>query len=1096
MSSARKGQQGVVSSNNENNVYVLPATSDIFSSLQGGQSQTVYVGQLGTLVTDDQGETSQVVELAPIRQAVSTPSVASAAGRQGTSGPAPTEAGQGQSLMYFATDLDSLRLDNQDEADSDEPPAASTEVEIFDTTVDLNTPRQDSTLDLEEPDSEPERELEPESMDAAESDGADFECSDYTAPVKPDEVVNEHLSRVHQESSAALRAIALARRDLEEEIRRREAKVRDMRNEVDRLMRELREVKQLERAEMKKLNLASEATQDKEKRALNYRIIRGRRYTSTLYEASDGHIYMFKRHNSLICVLSKFKGLYCQGWSRITATGLMQQTRDHNHGPHHPDLEKRRLINQVRMALRADEHQRTVREVFDDVVGSSPHAHLLPFKSLYQTLRKDKMRKDREGTMPGIKNETPAAARGSSSRPENRRNNGPAAEVLARVKQRASSKSASAGVAKPETSAATNAASTATAGEVFSRLCQSVTEGSAPEDTEQPHPSQQSVPQPGAPHQPTQWQGTAGWTNGEAVAEAAEQSDGADSPAGADDSPGPSSPSPPEVPAAEAPHCTAATPSRSQPAALPPGQTSTPNGQNAPPATATPQPAPSAFNLQESLQGMSQQLKRNLSFVLKDSEGRDLVMAFIAPAATMAAKKSLNGYDIQLDGSTKLSTPVAGVFSHLLLVSVCLRRQLRPAFLVLLRESSQAVLLEVFAALKRRLGGRLPDNVVCSSEPTLLSAAAAGWPDAQISCSISTYCRDVVAKVVRENLSAQFVSSVPVRNWLIMLLALPLMPPQKMGDALEKLTRDIPEQVDSPSRQALRRLGTYVTEEWLWKFGPAKMSVHRRPCMDELDTFQLMRDLKSRYQACRDDASADTPRAQRDFVALVAAVNQVLRDTDSELEVGQEGLLCWPRMRKVDPLVRRMVYEKTSALQFLKRAGAELLAGGLPPGSGIEGGDAAVTAAPRPVTGASRPDSGEERLQGGGDPEPDPEPCERSISRAEDTASTPVTVDRAQENPNMARTEGTWLVPDAAATGPPVRGRAGRGGTARRGRRSTPVAAATKRKEEVEELQHCYVDLERVPVVEERTQSPRKKLRSSGAERLRWNALTLTEEEL
>ncbi|KAF0287303.1 hypothetical protein FJT64_014228 [Amphibalanus amphitrite] len=772
-------------------------------------------------------------------------------------------------------------------------------------------------------------------MDAAESDGADFECSDYSAPVKPDEVVNEHLSRVHQESSAALRAIALARRDLEEEIRRREAKVRDMRNEVDRLMRELREVKQLERAEMKKLNLASEATQDKEKRALNYRIIRGRRYTSTLYEASDGHIYMFKRHNSLICVLSKFKGLYCQGWSRITATGLMQQTRDHNHGPHHPDLEKRRLINQVRMALRADEHQRTVREVFDDVVGSSPHAHLLPFKSLYQTLR-------------------------------------------------------------------------------------SVTEGSAPDDAEQAHPSQQPAPQSWAPREPNQWQGAAGWTNGEGAAEAAEQSDRDDSPAGADDdSPGPSSPSPPE-----------------------------------------------------------------------------LVMAFIAPAATMAAKKSLNGYDIQLDGSTKLSTPVAGVFSHLLLVSVCLRRQLRPAFLVLLRESSQAVLLEVFAALKRRLGGRLPDNVVCSSEPTLLSAAAAGWPDAQISCSISTYCRDVVAKMVRENLSAQFVSSVPVRNWLVMLLALPLMPPQKMGDAMEKLTRDIPEQADSPSRQALRRLGTYVTEEWLWKFGPAKMSVHRRPCMDELDTFQLMRDLKSRYQACRDDASADTPRAQRDFVALVAAVNQVLRDTDSELEVGQEGLLCWPRMRKVDPLVRRMVYEKTSALQFLKRAGAELLAGGLPPGSGIEGGDAAVAAASGPVTGASRPDSDEERHEGGGDPEPGPDPFERSISRAEATP-TPVTMDCAQENPNMARTEGTRLVPDAAATGSPVRGGVGRGGTARRGRRSTPAAAAKRaRKEEVEELQHCYVDLERVPVAEERTQSPRKKLRSSGAERLRWNALELTEEEV
>ena len=83
--------------------------------------------------------------------------------------------------------------------------------------------------------------------------------------------------------------------------------------------------------------------------------------------------------------------------------------------------------------------------------------------------------------------------------------------------------------------------------------------------------------------------------------------------------------------------------------------------------------------------------------------------------------------------------------------------------------------------------------------------------------------------------------------------------------------------MDGHTRQALRRLHAHVTEEWLWKLGPAKLSSFRRPCMDELDTFQFLRDLKSRYQACR--LSGGAPAAGRsrqlDLVPFVTAVNQV-----------------------------------------------------------------------------------------------------------------------------------------------------------------------------------------------------------------------------
>ena len=84
-------------------------------------------------------------------------------------------------------------------------------------------------------------------------------------------------------------------------------------------------------------------------------------------------------------------------------------------------------------------------------------------------------------------------------------------------------------------------------------------------------------------------------------------------------------------------------------------------------------------------------------------------------------------------------------------------------------------------------------------------------------------------------------------------------------------------QVDGHTQKALRRMHWHVTEEWLWKLGPAKLSVFRRPCMDELDSFQFVRDLKSRYQSCR--AAAGAPAAgqgpELTLVPFVTAVNQV-----------------------------------------------------------------------------------------------------------------------------------------------------------------------------------------------------------------------------
>ena len=62
------------------------------------------------------------------------------------------------------------------------------------------------------------------------------------------------------ETSAALHAITAARQELEEEIGRRELRIKEQQAELDRLLHELREVKALERSEMRKLKLVETRT--------------------------------------------------------------------------------------------------------------------------------------------------------------------------------------------------------------------------------------------------------------------------------------------------------------------------------------------------------------------------------------------------------------------------------------------------------------------------------------------------------------------------------------------------------------------------------------------------------------------------------------------------------------------------------------------------------------------------------------------------------------------------------------------------------------------------------------------------------------------
>ena len=102
-------------------------------------------------------------------------------------------------------------------------------------------------------------------------------------------------------------------------------------------------------------------------------------------------------------------------------------------------------------------------------------------------------------------------------------------------------------------------------------------------------------------------------------------------------------------------------------------------------------------------------------------------------------------------------------------------------------------------------------------------------------------------------------------------------------------------QVDARTRQGLRRLGVYVTEEWLWKLGAARFSAFRRPSIDELDTVQLMRDLQSRHMSFRSATSATPadPGRNKDFWPFVLAVNEV-----GQMSVRLSRMFIWYRVHQ------------------------------------------------------------------------------------------------------------------------------------------------------------------------------------------------------
>ena len=218
----------------------------------------------------------------------------------------------------------------------------------------------------------------------------------------------------------------------------------------------------------------------------------------------------------------------------------------------------------------------------------------------------------------------------------------------------------------------------------------------------------------------------------------------------------------------------------------------------------------------------------------------------------------------------------------------------------------------------------------------------------------------------------------------------------------------------------------------------------------------------------------------------VALVRQSLQVQDAELESGRAGLLCWPRLRVLYPLVRQLAAQGTQSLPFLHSAGAQLLSGGLPPGSGIRGGDAAVLSAPAAAAADGADD----------DSPTDPELFGRSVRRAAAAASS-ATFDAVARAAQIARANGVFVA-GSVTTSSAARGRPSGSGTARRGRPVGSLPSRTARDgAEVPAIRECTIPLVRIPdeEVSPPRRSGRKRPRSSGVQAVNWDTVQLSDDE-
>ena len=88
----------------------------------------------------------------------------------------------------------------------------------------------------------------------------------------------------------------------------------------------------------------------------------------------------------------------------------------------------------------------------------------------------------------------------------------------------------------------------------------------------------------------------------------------------------------------------------------------------------------------------------------------------------------------------------------------------------------------------------------------------------------------------------------------------------------------------------------------------------------------------------------------------------MLQGADRVLERGQAALLCWPKVRLLEPLVVRLAHgltsRGTSAVAFLQEAGRQLLAAGLPPDTGVRYPDTAAQDADTEGAGSTGTETG------------------------------------------------------------------------------------------------------------------------------------------
>ena len=153
-----------------------------------------------------------------------------------------------------------------------------------------------------------------------------------------------------------------------------------------------------------------------------------------------------------------------------------------------------------------------------------------------------------------------------------------------------------------------------------------------------------------------------------------------------------------------------------------------------------------------------------------------------------------------------------------------------PVVYALMSRKTQALYTAVFAKVKELVPDFSPTSAMADFEEATAAAFQSVFGDVAISGCWFHFAQAVVKRVNKIGLKDASINDAHVRDTVHCLVALPLLPPQAIPDAVVDIQGEL--DADSTHISNLRQLIAYVQRHWVTKrsIGPARLSVRDNRC--------------------------------------------------------------------------------------------------------------------------------------------------------------------------------------------------------------------------------------------------------------------------